>query len=366
MQRPIRICLISVEIFAWGKYGGFGKATRIIGRELVKRGYDVYAVVPRRLDQKDVEILDGIKVHGFLPSQVLKSGEIYKKINADIYHSCEPSMGTWLAMANVPTAKHMVTSRDPKSAKEWWQEFLYPSKSKWQVITNYLYENNYLIKKAVRQADALYVPAIYLIGKVQQIYRYPKEISFLPTPTEVPAAVNKSAVPVVLAMGRIDPRKRLEMVLDLAIRKPHVEFHVAGKSRVKAYEESLHNKYGHYPNIKFLGFLDQFSGDAHQKAFSEAWILINTSAREGLPNAFIEAVCHKCAILSSLNPDNFTTRFGYHVQDDDFERGLDYLLKDENWKSCGEIGYAYARNVFDVNSAMNAHGQAYQSVLQGH
>jgi len=27
----MRICLISVEIFSWGKYGGFGRATRIIG-----------------------------------------------------------------------------------------------------------------------------------------------------------------------------------------------------------------------------------------------------------------------------------------------------------------------------------------------
>jgi hypothetical protein len=45
-----------VEIFAWGKYGGFGRATRIIGRELVKRGYEVYAVVPRRPGQKPVEL----------------------------------------------------------------------------------------------------------------------------------------------------------------------------------------------------------------------------------------------------------------------------------------------------------------------
>jgi len=35
----MRVCLISVEIFAWGKYGGFGRATRLIGRELAKRGW---------------------------------------------------------------------------------------------------------------------------------------------------------------------------------------------------------------------------------------------------------------------------------------------------------------------------------------
>jgi hypothetical protein len=39
---------ISTEIFAWGKHGGFGRATRLIGFELAKRGLDVLAVVPRQ------------------------------------------------------------------------------------------------------------------------------------------------------------------------------------------------------------------------------------------------------------------------------------------------------------------------------
>ena len=61
----MKICLICTEIFEWGKYGGFGRATRIIGRELVKRGIEVFAVVPKRNGQKEIEILDGIKVFGF-------------------------------------------------------------------------------------------------------------------------------------------------------------------------------------------------------------------------------------------------------------------------------------------------------------
>jgi len=65
----MRICLISVEIFAWGKYGGFGRATRLIGRELARRGHKVSAVVPRRQGQRRVEDLDGITVLGFSPWQ---------------------------------------------------------------------------------------------------------------------------------------------------------------------------------------------------------------------------------------------------------------------------------------------------------
>ena len=70
----MRICLISVEIFAYGKYGGFGKATRTIGSELVKRGHEVFAVVPRRIDQPAEENLDGITVLSYTPGDVLQSG----------------------------------------------------------------------------------------------------------------------------------------------------------------------------------------------------------------------------------------------------------------------------------------------------
>jgi len=75
----MKICLICVEIFAWGKYGGFGRATRMIGRELVKRGLDVYAVVPRRQGQKSVENLDGIMVLGFSPAFPWTAKRLFRK-----------------------------------------------------------------------------------------------------------------------------------------------------------------------------------------------------------------------------------------------------------------------------------------------
>lgn len=57
----MHICLLCIEIFSWGKYGGFGRATRFIGRELVKRGIKVTAIVPKRKNQNQHEVLDGIR-----------------------------------------------------------------------------------------------------------------------------------------------------------------------------------------------------------------------------------------------------------------------------------------------------------------
>jgi len=62
----VKICFLCVEIFAWGKFGGFGRSTRVIGRELVKRGVEVTAIVPQRKGQGPVEMLDGIRYWAFL------------------------------------------------------------------------------------------------------------------------------------------------------------------------------------------------------------------------------------------------------------------------------------------------------------
>jgi hypothetical protein len=125
----MRICLISVEIFAWGKYGGFGRATRLIGRELARRGHKVFAVVPRRQGQRHVEDLDGITVLGFSPWQPLAAIRLLREADADIYHSCEPSLTSYLALRAMPDRRHMVTFRDPRNARDWLMEFARPSLS---------------------------------------------------------------------------------------------------------------------------------------------------------------------------------------------------------------------------------------------
>ena len=65
----MKVCLISNQIAAWGKIGGFGTATRAIGGGLCKRGVDVAAVVPQRPSggQRRIEQLDGMTVYGMNP-----------------------------------------------------------------------------------------------------------------------------------------------------------------------------------------------------------------------------------------------------------------------------------------------------------
>ena len=359
----MRICLISTEIFAWGKYGGFGRATRLIGRELVKRGLDVFAVVPRRSGQKSFEILDGIKVYGFSPYSPWAAKKIFAQCDAHIYHSCEPSYGTYLAMKTMPHRKHMVTFRDPRDAHDWKMEFDLPSLNRLQVVHNYIYENNWLVRRCIRRMDAVYTIGKYLVPKVKTMYKLKTMPQFLPTPVSVPAKVEKSPTPTVCYAARLDRRKRPKLFCDLAQAFPYVKFITMGKSRDKRWESHLKQEYCHLPNLEFVGFINQFESDQHSRILEKSWIMVNTATREALPNAFIEAAAFECALLSQVDPDNFASAFGYHAAEDNFEEGLQFLLENNNWQKLGTKGAAYIRETFELNRSIDLHLQQYATVL---
>lgn len=359
----MRVCLISVEIFAWGKYGGFGRATRLIGRELAKRGVDVYAIVPRRADQRPVENLDGIQVLSYPPQKWLSSVALYKEVNADIYHSMEPSLGTFLAQKASPTAKHLVTFRDPRDIHDWLIEFKLPSLNSLQVLSNWIYEDNWLVTHAVRQADACFTTAHCLIPKTKKKYHLNREPEFLPTPVAIPADIIKSDEPTVCYVARLDRRKRPELFLDLAKSFPEVKFLVAGKSRNPEWEKYLRQKYTGYPNLQFLGFIDQFAGDGLTRLLEKSWVMVNTSAREGLPNSFLEAAAHGCAILSSVNPDDFASRFGFYARGDDFESRLRALLSGNLWQQRGVLARQEMQSVFSLEKSIENHLTIYKQAL---
>jgi glycosyltransferase involved in cell wall biosynthesis len=359
----VRICLISVEIFAWGKYGGFGRATRIIGRELVKRGIEVFAVVPRRDGQKSVEILDGLTVLGFPPHNPWSAKKLFVKCNADIYHSCEPSFGTYLAMKSMPTKKHIVTCRDPRDFNDWRMEFELPSLNKLQVVHNYLYENNFLVKRSIRRMDEVYTTAQDLIPKVKSIYKLDRMPQFLPTPIDVPKEINKADIPTVCYVARLDRRKRPEIFLRMAHKFPDVKFIAVGKSRDEKWDSYLRETYSNISNLEMTGFVDQFSSNELSQILEKSWIMVNTATREGLANSFLEASAHRCAILSSVDPDGFASKFGYHVKDEDYLKGLASLLDGYAWVEKGERGYDHVNETFEMKKAIDAHLSVYNELL---
>jgi len=58
----MKICFITSEIFAGKRRGGFGKLVRIVGRELVKRGFNVSVICWREPGEDFVAELDGMEI----------------------------------------------------------------------------------------------------------------------------------------------------------------------------------------------------------------------------------------------------------------------------------------------------------------
>jgi glycosyltransferase involved in cell wall biosynthesis len=363
-RRP-RICLIATEFFAWGKHGGFGRAARTIGRELVRRGFTTYAVVPRRRGQRAVERLDGIVVLGFSPWLPWRALHQLRRCDADIYHSCEVSTSTWLALRAMPGRRHMATFRDPRDARDWRLELARPSLGRPQVLRNWLYESGPCVPGAVRRLDALYTIAHHLIPKVERMYRPRRRPRFLPTPVALPEVVRKADEPTVAWVARLDRRKRPERFVELARRFPAVRFIAAGRSRDPRFEAHLRRLAAGVPNLELAGFVDQFAESGrHAAILDRSWILMNAATREALPNSFLEAAAHGCAILGSVDPDGFCSRFGYHAADDDFERGLAWLLENDRWRERGAGGRRHVAATFETGRAMERHLAAYAELLR--
>lgn len=362
---PMKVCLICVEIFAWGKYGGFGRSARLLGRELARRGLSVTAVVPRRTGQGPVEQLDGMTVLSFPMNRPWEARQLLRRADADIYHSQHPSYSTSLAMDVMPDRTHLITFRDPKFFRDMLIELRYPSRSHLRSLIAWIYES-YRVPGAVRRADGVFACALDVGTKVRDAFGLPADPPFLPSPIAVPTTPpRKSPRPTVCFVARWDRRKRPELFFELARRRPDVRFVAVGKGQDSAYDAELRRRYGNLPNLEMPGFLDQFSGTALSDLLGESWVLANTAEREGLPTSFLEAFAHGCAILSRVDPDRLVSRFGEVVEADAFGAGLDRLLAGDAWRGRGEGGRRYVHEHYELGNVVDRHLAVYREALHG-
>ena len=308
--------------------------------------------------------MDGMEIRRFNPRTPWSALEIYRSCDADVYHSQDTWLGTYLAMKAMPDRAHVITFRDPHDPADWKIETDLSGQKRLGFWTYRLSIDNAFVRAAVNRADALYCAAEFLIPKVVRMYSLDSSPGFLPTPVMVPESVAKSERPTVCFVSRWDKRKRPEDFFALAKQFPDVDFIAVGGSRDPERDRSLRDEARNIPNVRLTGVIDQFRSDELSKVLSASWILVNTSPREGLPTAFIEAAAHRCAILSYNDPDGFASHFGYHASANDLSTGLECLLAKCEWKRAGERAHDYVSRTFGTGPAMERHLEAYKKVLQ--
>ena len=362
----MRLCFVVSEFFAWGKYGGYGTATRVVATELVRRGVDVTVVTPARGGQPPREDVEGVTVLSYPAQSIRTQFRLLRVCRADVYHSQEPSLGTWLARKAAPRGAHVVTCRDTRVSADWLIELRsWMLDRSFRTLLTFPYENNLLVTRSVQAADAVYCPNEFSRPIAKKKYRLATLPGFLPNPVRPPSVpVRKAEQPTVCFVGRWDRRKRPEIFFELAKAFPDVRFIALGQARTQEHTEVLRRRYAGVHNLELQGFVDQFATERFQQILSQSWILVNTALREGLPRSFLEAAGFKCAILSRVDPDGFASRFGHRVENDDFTGGLRLLLRNDAWRGLGEAAHAYVSRKYGFEAAIAQHLEAYDRLVR--
>jgi glycosyltransferase involved in cell wall biosynthesis len=371
----LRICLVSPELFAWGYHGGFGFLTRTLGRELAKRGVETYVVTVRRGEQGEVEELDGFTVLGYPPHKEkpyvfrsllsrIDSIEHYRKVDCDLYHSQAVSYNTLAAQRAMPDRLHLITFQDPYDLDEWRKiSIVDPRYRVTPAFRARLAAENKLLSMACRRADGLYSQARFLIDKAMRLFGLDRMPTFLPNPVEVPRrSMRKSGDPKVCFLARWDPQKRVEIFFELAREFPDVEFVAMGRSHDDESDARLRKRYGSLSNVSIPGFVSE---EEKSRILEESWALLNTSVREALPISFLEALAHETIIISGLDPDGLTGRYGYLVGGDDYAEGVKRMLTDEGRRNKGTKGRRHVEEVHELGKVVDRHLEIYRGLLAG-
>ncbi|MBR9681916.1 MAG: glycosyltransferase family 4 protein [Candidatus Altiarchaeota archaeon] len=365
----MKVCFVTNEYPGFGLRGGFGVLTKDLAEGLAKIGVETCVLVPKstKAPQKEVEIINGVKIHAVPNKTPLKFLNLkkYKLADVDIFHSEEILVDSYCAQLANPNAEHIVTFQDPP----YFHEIIGLNKLRKQsnlFLNTFLWFKfrlrHCLLKHTLKKMHSLYSEAHFLIDKAKQMYDIKGEIYYLPNPVKVPKTrILKSKNPSVVFLARWDVQKRPWIFLELAEKFPDVEFIALGSGQEdNDLDSTLREKHKNVPNLKMPGYV---SVNEKNKILSKSWIMINTSVREGLPIAFLEALLHECALLSYVNPDGLPERFGHWAKDEDFENGLMQLLKRRKWNKLGRAGRKHVKDVYEFNKVMKQHKTIYEQLM---
>ncbi|WP_447599633.1 glycosyltransferase family 4 protein [Nitrospira sp. Nam80] len=370
MKTGPSICILTSQYFDWGIYGGFGSMSRKLAESLARAGHRVSVIVPGRRGQRPEETIEGVEIRSFSPRNVFDACRLIRQSSADLFHSQDPTILTYLAERLHPRRTHLVTSRDPRDLKDWWIEFRYATPAR-RLLTpfNYLTEAGLFVRQAVRNADAVFCPAHFLKEKVKRLYGLKTLPDLLPNLIDVPATLPaKSDRPTLTFVARWDKRKRPWIFLDLAGMFPEYRFVAVGQGSASAemdFDARLRRRYRDVPNLEMPGLINRFrEPDRMHRLLSDTWVFVSTAVREGLPLTFLEAAAYGCPIVSSVDPDQFATKFGRQVHNDDYAGAIRALLAEGPLEK-GRAAYAYVRDTYETSKALQAHVEVYESHVRG-
>ena len=394
-------------------HGGFGYLTRKKCEELVKMGHEVHVFIPSfafsRIGDPNADLeLNGVKVHlyymtdlfgdsdytkaiGQLKESVLGLKWLKKKLRnyeMDIFQSEEPYIFTYEA-AKI-NKNQLVVFQDPFDSND--KKLMNDAAGEYfsilgngerqpgtpnigfrnfasRLLGNTMKKRTEIgpIRKVLDNIpnSSVYSEANFISEKVRKMYNLDYTPGVLRNPQDFPLTPpKKSDSPSIVWIARWDLQKRPDIALQTAKELPEYDFYLIGTPNDVTYfkqiSQILRVKYEKYSNIHILDFVTE---EEKARIMGKGWILLNTSVREGLPISFLEAGANAMSIISSVNPDGYSEKYGCYVTNHNFNTTLRTAVDEEWHKTKGLLGFNEMRDLHETSKVMKEHLNIYNSLL---
>ncbi|MGC9108015.1 MAG: glycosyltransferase [Infirmifilum sp.] len=223
----MRIAFITAESFTEKRHGGFGWLVRVIGGELVRRGFDVTVLAWRDPGYPETYSVDGIRVvtyqYGFESRSVLRHLHNYwgflrvlRHVDADVFISIEAMVETLIAELVKGGSRHVVWAQDPFDWRDF--ELMASVDPLYRISRARFLVNRLVFGTAYKKADLVLSQARFYVDKLRRLYGIdPGRVVYLPNPVQVPdeSSIVKSEEPLICYLARMDPQKRYWLFFEL-------------------------------------------------------------------------------------------------------------------------------------------------------
>jgi len=207
-----------------------------------------------------------------------------------------------------------------------------------------------LYRWGLRMADTIIAQTTTQQGLLRKNFNLESTVvpNCCPMPTEedtLAADPARNPSPRVLWLGRITEQKRLEWLLDVAERCPHMVFDVVGAAGDQsAYATNLFRRAAGIPNVVMHGRVPH---DDVPRFYRQAAVLCCTSLYEGFPNTFLEAWSRGLPVVSTFDPDGVIAKHGIGWNADTVDEVAKQLKRalaePEEWRAASGASRRYCR-----------------------
>lgn len=386
-------------------HGGFGFLTKQKAEYLVNMGHEVHVFIPAssydRTHNANVDLdINGVKLHLYKAMDKLSEKRLKRivaqfsqhwlrnkhldralaKFPVDIYQSEEP--GLFSKQSLKFSRNHLIIFQNPFDEEDFkimakaYNDYLdldkqqtrSTSKKSSRLSRYFAKRSRDYVREMLKEFDPamVYAAANFISEKVKKMYILNYLPGHLPNPMDIlEGDIEKSKTPSVVWIGRWDPQKRPDIALKVAASMPDVNFYFIGKATEhEVYlkkEIYLKDQYKSFSNIHFEEFISE---ERKGELLKQAWILLNTSVREGLPVTFLEAMVRKTCIVSEVDPDGYATRFGVAVREGKYAEAIRMAINGGLYMEKGKLGFEHAVAVHEISSVMNKHVEIYGKIIE--